>query len=55
MKFIKGVLLDVLAIIALVADDSWPFRHMTYEERNMLHARIRELRRQVSGIATDVS
>lgn len=55
VRFIKDVLLDVLDIIALVADDCWPFRHMTCEERNMLHARIRELQRQVSVIATDVS
>ena len=53
VKFIKDVLLNVLDIIALVADDHWPFRHMTCEERNMLQTRIRELQRQVSGIATD--
>ncbi len=53
VQLIKDTLLDVLDILALIADDCWPFRHMTGEERNALQIRIYELRHQVSDIARD--
>ena len=50
VQLIKDALLDVLDIIALIADNCWPFRHMTDKETKRLRTTICELRHQVSAI-----
>ena len=41
---------DVLSIIRLIADDGWPFRHMTEQDRSMLRSKIGEVRREADAI-----
>ena len=40
---------DVLNIMRLIADDDWPFRHMT-EHGNILRSKIEEVRREADAI-----
>ena len=44
IQLIEGVIPDILDIIAHIADDWWPFRHMSDDERAMLQAKICKLR-----------
>lgn len=41
---------DMLNVMCLIADDGWPFRHMTEQDRNNLRSKIDEIRRQVDAI-----
>lgn len=45
LQLIEEVVLDMLDVIALIADDRWPFRHLPPEEWELLQTRIVELRR----------
>ena len=47
----KQVIGDVLNIMCLIADDRWPFRHMTEQDRNILRSKIEGVRREAD--ATD--
>ncbi len=40
---------DVLNIMRLIANDDWPFWHMT-EHGNILRSKIEEVRREADGI-----
>lgn len=47
----KQAIDDVLNIMCLIADDGWPFRHMTEKDRNILRSTIEDVRREAD--ATD--
>lgn len=44
LQLIEDVVLDMLDVVALIADDGGPFRHMPPEERELLRTRVAELR-----------
>ena len=48
LSFIEQVIGDVLNIMCLIADDCWPFRHMTEQDRNTLRSKIEEVRSLLS-------
>ena len=48
LSFIEQIIGDVLNIMCLIADDCWPFRHMTEQDRNTLRSKIEEVRSLLS-------
>ena len=47
LQLIEEVVLDMLDVIAQIADDPWPFRHLPPEEWELLRTRVVELRRSL--------
>ena len=43
IDFIRTILSDALAVLALVAEDPWPFRHMSQSQRDDLNSKLREI------------
>lgn len=46
----KRLVDDMLNIMCRIAEDSWPFRHMTEQDRDILRSKIDEIRREVDAI-----
>ena len=40
----------MLNIMCLIADDGWPFRHMTEQDRNTLRSKIEGIHRETDAI-----
>ena len=47
--FIRTLLSDALDVLDLIAQDPWPFRHMSQDERDELDSKLREVRSLASG------
>ena len=45
LRLIEDIVPDMLNVITQIADDWWPFRHMSVEERELLSKSISDLRR----------
>ena len=49
LQLIEDVVPDILDVIAQIADDGWPFRHMSAEEHQLLRDTVSDLRRRFSA------
>ena len=49
IDFIKTILSDALDVLALIAEDPWPFRHMSQNERDDLESKMTEICSLLSG------
>ena len=55
LRLIRDIVPDILDIIEQIANDWWPFRHMSEVERKLLRDRISELRCRFSDTSIGVS
>ena len=55
LQLIEDVVPDMLDVIAQIADDWWPFRHMSPEERELLRNSISDLRRRFCDLSAGMS
>ena len=51
IQLIRDVVPDILDVIAQIAGDEWPFRHMPPEERESLRGTVSDLKRRIRDLA----
>lgn len=54
-QLIEDIVPDILDVVAQIADDGWPFRHMSVEERALLRDSISDLRRRFCDLSASMS
>ena len=55
LQMIEEVVLDMLDVIAQIASDWWPFRHMSLKEREVLRDSISNLRQRFCDLSAAMS